>query len=122
MKKIDLLIICFIIGYVLLLYYGNKEINRLNSKLQEQFSGILDTALNSNFTPAGVEWIHWFMYEADYGTKDFSRLPTYQRNSEGKLVLVHAIDEVRWGAHDENGKPICYSFESPWDYVQQYKK
>lgn len=111
---------------------GNEEFSELyrmgfdflegKYKLQEQFSVILDTFLNSHFTPEGVEWVHWFIYEAEYGTKDFSKFPTHETNSEGKMVLVHDVGEVRWGARDENGNPICYSFESLWDYIQQYKK
>jgi hypothetical protein len=111
---------------------ASEEMNELYSmgfdflegkyKLQEQFSGIVDTVLNSHFTPKGVEWIHWFIYDADYGTKDFSKLPTYKINSEGKFVIVAETDKLRWGAHDENGNPICYSYESLWEYIQQYKK
>lgn len=88
-------------------------------KLEENVSRIVDGFLNSHFTEEGVDWINWFMFENDWGTKDWSKLPVY--DMEGKLI--HDADPMKaYGAKDENGNPICFSFESTYEYVIQYLK
>jgi hypothetical protein len=45
----------------------------------------------------GVDWFSWFCYENDYG--------------QGGLE-----------AWDENKNPICYSFESLWEYLEKLRQ
>lgn len=90
-------------------------------KVAPLVEGILDTTFESHYTKEGIEWIDWFIYEADYGTKDWSNRPAYGLDKDGKMVLVHKEGEVRWGATDENDNPICYSFESLFEYIEQFK-
>jgi hypothetical protein len=82
-------------------------------RLATHIESMMVNTFNSHYTKEGVEWIEWFIYEADYGMKDFSSSPSYEKNEDG---------EVRWGARDEDGTPICYSYESLYEYIQQYKK
>jgi hypothetical protein len=87
-------------------------------KLEENVSKMLDATLNSYFDEGGVEWIHWFMYENDWGTKDWSIYKTF--NSSGELTDDDPMKS--YGAKDEDGNPICYSFESTWDLVKNHLK
>jgi hypothetical protein len=86
--------------------------------LEEQVSGMLDATLNSHFDEDGVEWIHWFMYENDWGTKDWSIYKTF--DSQGEVTDGDPMKA--YGAKDEDGNPICYSFESTWDLVKNHLK
>jgi hypothetical protein len=88
-------------------------------KLEENVARIFDATLNSHFTEEGVEWIHWFVYENEWGEKDWSRIPTWDRET-GKLIERDPVET--YGAKDENGNPICYSFESTWDLVKNHLK
>jgi hypothetical protein len=90
--------------------------------LVQPIENMLDTTLQSNYTTEGVDWVYWFMFEADYGMRDFSDSPTYRKTDDGKLEIVNEEGDVRWGARDENGNSICYSYESLYEYIQQYKK
>jgi hypothetical protein len=81
-------------------------------KLEEAIGRILDVTLKSNFTEEGEDWINWFMFENDFGEKDWSKLRRMD-NSE---------DADTYGARDENGNPICFDIESTWEYVKQYLK
>jgi hypothetical protein len=45
----------------------------------------------------GYDWWSWFCYENDFGQKGLE-------------------------AFDENEKPICYSFESLWEFLEGLKK
>jgi hypothetical protein len=87
-------------------------------KLENDVSRILDAALNSHFDEDGVEWIHWFMYENDWGEKDWSNLKVF--DSQGKLTERDPMEA--YGAKDENGNPICFSFESTWEVVKEHLK
>jgi hypothetical protein len=87
-------------------------------KLEENTSRMLDAALNSTFDEEGVAWIHWFMYENDWGTKDWSKLKKF--NSQGKVIDNDPMKA--YGATDEDGNPICYSFESTWEVVKEHLK
>lgn len=87
-------------------------------KLSETVYSLFQTTLELHFTEDGVDWINWFIYENDWGTKDWSK---YKKlSSDGKLIDSDPIDV--YGATDENGNPICHSFESTWEYVKQYLK
>lgn len=86
------------------------------------YDTLMTVALETHYTDKGIDWINWFIYEADYGMKDFSSVPSYEKNEDGEFVMVNDEGEGRWGARDENGEPICYSYESLYDYVQKYKK
>jgi hypothetical protein len=63
----------------------------------------------------GWEWVSWFIFESDYGTKDWSSASCY--DSEGNMLYKKG--EVRYGATDEKGNPICYSYESTWEYLEE---
>jgi hypothetical protein len=91
-------------------------------KLATHIESMMNNTFSSHYTKEGVEWIDWFIYEAEYGMKDFSSKPSYEKNKDDKYVLVHETGEVRWGATDESGNPICHSYESLYEYIQQYKK
>jgi hypothetical protein len=87
----------------------------------EPYHEIIKTALREIYTDEGIEWLDWFMYENDFGQKDWSG-PVYTE-VEGKLVKLDKDEaEPRWGATDENGKPICYDFESTYEFLKQFRK
>lgn len=80
---------------------------------------IIATLIKEVYGEDGYEWYSWFCYESEYGTKDWSKKDSYKIDENGKMVLEHKAGEVRYGATDENGNPICYSFESLWEYLEQ---
>jgi hypothetical protein len=90
-------------------------------KIVNHIESLMINTFNSHYTKEGVEWIEWFIYEADYGKKDFSKYPTYKKSDDGKYVKFKEEGEVKWGASDENGEPICYSYESLHGYIEKFK-
>lgn len=109
---------------------GRKKVDEDTSRLYlefgiqldsitDQYHKIIDELLEEAYGKEGADWINWFSYESDYGTKDWSRSPLYARNSEGEMVKIKEAGEIGHGAHDENGNPICYSFESLWEYLEK---
>ena len=75
-------------------------------RLSDLTYSLFFTSFESSYTTEGIEWIEWFIFEADWGTKDFS-----------------TDTETRWGAYDENKNPIAYSYESLWELLEKnYKK
>lgn len=91
-------------------------------KLEENVSKMLDSILSSHYTEEGIDWINWFMFENEWGTKDWSLIPTYDCDT-GKLIEGDPKDPIKiYGASDELGNPICHSFESTYEYTKQYLK
>jgi len=86
--------------------------------LEENVAKMLDATLNSHFDDEGVEWIHWFIYDNDWGTKDWSIYKTF--NSQGEVTNDDPMQA--YGAKDQDGNPLCYSFESTWDLVKEHLK
>jgi hypothetical protein len=80
----------------------------------EPYSVVVGELLREVYGEEGYEWWSWFCYEADYGTKDFSKYPTF----EGDKIVKEA-GEPKWGAYDEKGNPICYSWESLYEYLEK---
>ncbi len=76
---------------------------------------MVDTVIGSHYDKDGVEWVNWFMYENDYGQRDWSSRPTVNENGELESEPV-------FGARDSEGNPICYSYESLWKYLEENHK
>ena len=57
---------------------------------------IIQTLLLEVYGEEACDWISWFCYENDFGQKGYQ-------------------------AWDENKNPICYSFESLWEYVEKIR-
>jgi hypothetical protein len=83
---------------------------------------MLQSSIESHYGEDGWEWTSWFIFESDYGEKDWSSSPTYKENEDGSFVKVNDKGEVRFGAYDENGEPICYSHESLWEHLEKNHK
>jgi hypothetical protein len=66
-------------------------------KLSESFYNIFIKCLGAIYTPEGIEWIDWFVLEAEYGTNGLT-------------------------AFDENGNEICNTIESLYNYVEENHK
>ena len=87
-------------------------------KLTKPVDMMLKSCIKSHYGEQGWDWVSWFIYESDWGEKDWGANPTYKRNEDGTSSIIHEAGEARFGAHDENDNPICYSFESLWEYLE----
>ena len=68
----------------------------------DSYHTIISILLKSIYGEKGLDWFQWFCYENDFGQKPCTgedREPTHC-------------------ATDENGEPICYSFESLWEFLE----
>jgi len=77
--------------------------------LSDQIYNQFILALETTYTNDAIEWISWFIFENDYGKKDWSKT----KDVNGKFHTIY-------GATDERGKPICYSIESLHDHIKTY--
>ena len=68
----------------------------------DSYHTIISTLLKSIYGEKGREWFHWFCYENDFGQKSCT-------GEDGEPTSC---------APDENGEPICYSFESLWEFLE----
>lgn len=84
----------------------------------DPYHGIINELIKEIYGEEGYDWWSWFCYESDFGHKDWGATSSYKKDDKGNMVLLHEAGETRYGAHDENGNPICHSFESTWDYLE----
>lgn len=84
----------------------------------DPYHDIIMTLVTEIYGEGGYEWFSWFCYDSEYGQRDWSKQDSYRTDEEGKMVLAHKVGEVRFGATDEKGNPICYSIESLWEYLE----
>lgn len=84
----------------------------------DDLNRIIDILIKEIYGEDGYDWFSWFCYESDFGEKDWSLLPCYKM-VDGKMVKIHDVGEIRAGASDEHGNPICYSIESTWQYLEE---
>lgn len=75
-------------------------------KLSELTYSLFLSTFESHYTQEGIDWIEWFIFEADWGFKDFT----------------NGSDKAEWGAQDEEGNPIAYSYESLWELLEREYK
>lgn len=93
-------------------------VDMLESKyeLNTPFYKIFDHLLTCEYSDEGVEWISWFIYESEYGERDWSDRPTYIINEKGNMEVTES--PRKYGAHDENDNPICYDIKSLHEYIE----
>ncbi len=60
----------------------------------DPYHDIIALLIREVYGEEGADWYSWFCYENDFGQKGM-------------------------GAWDENKNPICYSFESTWEYLEK---
>jgi len=63
----------------------------------DPFHVIILELIQEIYGEEGYDWWSWFCYENDFGQKGLE-------------------------AFDENKNPICYSFESLWEFLENMKK
>jgi signal peptidase I len=83
-----------------------KEAYKLKIDLIEfvdRYNEIISILITEIYGEDGYEWYSWFCYENDYGRKDWS-------SKDGKIQYI---------ATDKSGNPICYSFETLWEYLEE---
>jgi len=84
----------------------------------DDLNRVIDILIREVYGDEGYDWFTWFCYESDFGEKDWSKLPCY-KSVDGIMTKIHEAGEVRYGATDENGEPICHSIESTWEYLEK---
>jgi hypothetical protein len=66
----------------------------------------------------GYDWFSWYCWESKFGQKDWSTSTTSLTKEDSTQELIYKEGEVRFGAYDKEGNPICYSHESLWEYLE----
>jgi hypothetical protein len=72
--------------------------------------------MSSYYDKDGIDWINWFIHENNYGDKVWNDIPVYGKNQDGETIIIDRGDG--YGAHDEDGNPICYSIRTLWRYLE----
>lgn len=68
----------------------------------DPYHAIISTLIKTIYGVNGLDWFSWFCYERNFGQE-------VSTDKDGNPT--HA-------ATDENGNPICYSFESLWEFLE----
>lgn len=91
--------------------------------LMNHASWMFETSIKSHYGDEGWDWVSWFIYESDWGERDWGKVPSYKKNQDGSYEQIKkSEEEEKYGAFDENGNPICYSYESLWEYLEKQCK
>lgn len=103
--------------------FGIESVVRGPHSLESHAEELISSSIISHYGEGGWEWVEWFIYESKWGEKDWSVVKTYKAREEGGLEEVDKGDYLKYGAFDEDGNPICYSFDSLYDYLEkEFKK
>ena len=89
-------------------------------KLSDSLYNLFEYSLEANYSVEGVEWVTWFIYENEWGEKDWNKVPLYKRNKDGVSELVEEPSRV--GATDEYDNSICYDIPSLWEFIENNHK
>lgn len=77
----------------------NHELYKLGvdvGEVTDPYHAIINELFHEVWSKEGVDWLEWFMWESDFGHNNCN-------------------------AHEADGTPICYDFESTWNYLRQYE-
>lgn len=73
----------------------------LSDKIYEMFT----LGFTSTYTEEGFEWIEWFIFENDWGLKNWSSIPSKE-------------DVKAFGARDKDGNAIAYDIPSLYQLLE----
>ena len=82
---------------------------------------IINILIKEVYGEEGADWFSWFCYESEYGKKEWGKHDCYKM-VDGVMTKIREAGEKAYGAEDENGKPICYSVKSTWEYLEENYK
>ena len=85
----------------------------------DPYHKIINELITEVYGEEGYDWFSWFCFESEFGQKDWSKGDSYKQNPDGTSTLIHKDGEVRFGAYDDKGNPICYSVRSLWEYLEE---
>jgi hypothetical protein len=103
--------------------FGIQSVSEGPHSLSEHVEELISYFIISYYGEEGWEWVSWFIYENEWGEKDWSLLKTYKVREEGGLEEVYKGGHEKYGAFDEYGYPICYDIESLYKYLEkEFKK
>ena len=88
-------------------------------KFSEIFDSQFNCFLKSHYDEQGVDWVNWFIFENDFGEKDWSVYKTLNRSKEDIFKSISGEEKEKFGARDSEGNPIFYSIESSWEYLEK---
>ena len=89
----------------------------------DPYHEIISELIKEIYGEEGYDWFSWYCFESEFGQKDWGKSDSYKTKKDGTQELIHKAGEIRFGAYDEHGNPICYSHESLWEYLEKvYKK
>lgn len=92
-------------------------------QISTQVEYIFETSILSHYGEEGLDWVMWFIWESDWGKKEWGKYDSYRMDENGKYVeIIKPEEHDGYGAHDEDGNPICYSIESLWEFLEKIKK
>ena len=80
---------------------------------------LMITGFESTYNETGIDWISWFIFENQYGHKAWGDGITMKEMEDG---TAKEVESDGFGAHDEDGKPIAYSYESLWELLEKNHK
>ena len=79
---------------------------------------VVDILIEEIYGKNGHDWFSWFCYDNDFGRRDWSQGHGFTMDISGNLIPMRKSPGDKFGAHDENGNPICYSVESNWEFLE----
>ena len=70
---------------------------------------IINILIKEVYGEEGADWFGWFCYESEYGDKDWNKgnIDSYEI-IDGKMSKIKRSKKKKYGATDENGKPISF--------------
>ena len=84
----------------------------------DPYQSVITELIKEVYGEDGYDWFSWFCYDNEYGHKVFdTSIPRYRRNESGEMALIEEKDRI-YGAIDKDGKPMCYDFESLYNYLE----
>jgi hypothetical protein len=88
----------------------------------DPYHAIISVLIKEIYGEVGYEWFSWYCYDSEFGQRDWSTQASYKQKGDNTIEIEHEVGEVRFGAYDEHGNPICYSHESLWEYLEENHK
>ena len=84
----------------------------------------MKAGFESTYNKEGIDWIDWWIFENEYGQKDWGNIPRIDEvnpliSSRDGNPIKRTDDN---SATDKDGNPIAYSYESLYELLEsEYK-
>lgn len=96
------------------LYDVGVDLYESRYAIVDDIDRLKDELFGGYYNEQGVDLINWFIFENEWGTRDWSKYVSFTEGIEMEIEKTRL-----YGMTDDEGNEVCHNIESLWEYIEK---